>query len=463
MKQFVMCCIVLYLFCTQFCTQFRTQLTKRKIMEYHLFKRVIGKTEAGNPIKAWYYWYRDPETGRRIRKSCGTNKKPILLKREAEEYLEKLMEQKHGYLAIRGEAESVTIAKMAEAMFQDGSSYLKRRRGDGYIKEDRTLKEIKGYLDNFILKYYGRLKPEEIDPVVVDHDLMNINRSGSWRNRAVSILNWILDEAIWLKMIKNKPVLKYYKRNTKKKSILSQNELAALFPDDFDELARIWDKDNAVSNDGFMFGTLFALMVSTGLRNGEARAISPSQLILTDGERIAKMVGADGREAAAPMGETKNKIVYGIIIDRMYNQSDKIVMHLKKGDDEKNKKMRIEVMPEKTARYLRHWLSIRPICGDLLFPFQGHRLRGEYVMQRLERGLKNANIEAGNRILKPHSLRYTYNTKMRRRIPEEKLRAMMGHDYKGMTDYYTIINLAELQEQFLGLRDNSVAIDGFWG
>jgi hypothetical protein len=52
---------------------------------------------------------------------------------------------------------------------------------------------------------------------------------------------------------------------------------------------------------------------------------------------------------------------------------------------------------------------------------------------------------------------------MKRRIPEDKLRDMMGHDFKGMTDYYTIIDLAELHEQFLGLRDNSDAIDSFWG
>jgi integrase len=436
-------------------------------MKRHLFKREIGKTEKGDPINAWYYWYRDPKTGKQVKKSCGASKKPILTKREAESVIEKLEEQDREYLAMRAEVESVTIAKMAEAMFSEGSSYLKRRREEGYIKEEKTLKEIRGYLNNFILKNYGHLKPEQIDPVVVDHDLMNMGRSGSWRNRAASILDWILDEAIWLKMIKYKPVLKSYKRNIKKKSILSKNELALLFPDDFKKLAEIWhssygNRRHTESDEGFMFGTLFALMASTGLRNGEARAISPTQLILSDGQRIVKMVGADGREAVKPLGDTKKKIIYGILIDRMYNTADRVAMHLKKGDDV-NKKMRIEVIPEKTVRYIKHWLSIRPTEGDLLFPFQGHRLRGEYVLKRLERGLKNAGIETENRILKPHSLRYTYNTKMRRKIPEDKLRDMMGHDYKGMTDYYTIIDIAELEEQFTGLRDNSRAIDSFWG
>lgn len=443
-------------------------------MERHLFKRTIAVSENGKPVKAWYYWYYDPDNhGKRIRKSCGTSNKPVLSKSDAKMIIDNLAEKDREYLAIRAENESITIEKMAEAMFQDDSNYLRRRRSEGYIKEKITLREIRGFLKNFIVKKYGHLKPEEIDPVIVDNDLMTIERSSSWRNRAVSILNWILDEAVWLKMIRVKPQLKYYKRITKNKSILSQAELAICFPDDLNELSRIWDRKNEPSTEGFMFGTLFALMASTGVRNGEARAISPTQLVISDGKKIAKMVGADGREAVKPLGDTNDKIVYGLIIDRMYNQSDKIVMHLKKGDDEKNKKMRIEVIPEKTVRYLKHWLSIRPTDNslDLLFSFCGlikkkkgveRRLRGEYVMQRMEIGLKNAGIETENRILKPHSLRYTYNTKMKRKIPEDKLRQMMGHDYKGMTDYYTIINIADLQEQFLGLRDNSAAIDSFW-
>jgi integrase len=432
-------------------------------MERHLYKRTIAVNDKGEDVKAWYFWYYDPDTKKQVRKSCGTSKKPVLLRREAKAIIDKLAETDREYLAIRAENESITIAKMAEAMFKDDSNYLKRRRDEGYVKEKVTLREIKGYLKKFIVEKYGNLKPEEIDPVIVNNDLINTGKSSSWRNRATSILDWILDEAIWLKMIRIKPVLKYCKRTTKNKSILSQQELDILFPDNIDDVSKIWDREKADTAEGFMFGTLFALMVSTGLRNGEARAINPSQLILSDGKKIAKMVGSDGREAVNPLGETTEKIVYGLLIDRMYNQENKIAMHLKKGDDEKNKKMRIEVIPEKTVKYIKHWLSIRPTDTDLLFPFNGHRLRCEYVIQRFEKGIKNAEINTEGRILKPHSLRYTYNTKMRRKIPEEKLRAMMGHDYKGMTDYYTIINIAELEEQFLGLRDNIGAIDSFWG
>ena len=432
-------------------------------MERHLYRRTIGETDTKKPIRAWYYWYLDPATKKQVRKSCGTSKKPVLLKTEAKSIIDRLEEKDREYLAIRAEKESVTIGKMAAAMFQDNSDYVRRRREKGFIKDEATLREIQGHLKNFIVKNYGHLKPEEIDPVVVDNDLIRMERSNSWRNRQVSILNFILNEAVWLKMIKYKPVLGNYKFKKGKKSILTREEMDTLFPADFDELSRIWDRKEVVSTDGFMFGVIFALITSTGLRSGEARAISPSQLILTDGVKIANMVGPDGREAADPLGKTKRKIVYGLVIDRMYNYAGKIVTHLKKGDEEDNPKLRVAVIPEKTVRYLKQWLAISPLTGpqELLFSYDGRRIRAEYLEDRFAVGIKNAKINMANdRILTPHSLRFTYNTKMRRLIPGERLRLMTGHESEQMTDYYT---RTELEEQFITLRDSSRAIDNFWG
>ena len=445
-------------------------------MVRHLFRRKIGETETGKPIKAWYYWYYDPATKKRIRKSCGTSKSPVLLKRDADEVIERLAEHDREYLAMRAEKESVTIAKMAEFMFQEGSEYIKRRKEQGYVKHETTLKEIKGYLDSFIIEKFGHFKPEELDPVVVNQNLINMERSNSWRNRVVSILNFILDEAIWLKMIKYKPALLKYKQTQGKKSILSKNEMNELFPEDIDALSKIWNKKNDVTVDGYMFGTLFALIMSVGLRSGEARAIHPSQLIVTDGKSVERMLNSDGSENTEPFGKTKKKIVYGLIIDRMYNSANKIVMHLKKGTDE-NPKLRVTAIPEKTVKYLKHWISARPSePKSLLFSYQGNNksertpIRKEYLRYRFALAVKNAKIDMKigddlekTRKLTPHSLRFTYNTKMRRKISVEKLRPMMGHESEFMTDYYTVIDLAELEEQFIDLRGSSKAIDSFWG
>ena len=41
----------------------------------------------------------------------------------------------------------------------------------------------------------------------------------------------------------------------------------------------------------------------------------------------------------------------------------------------------------------------------------------------------------------PHSLRYTYVTRMRRYAPIELVRRIVGHTSEGMTEYYTPFEL----------------------
>jgi integrase len=174
------------------------------------------------------------------------------------------------------------------------------------------------------------------------------------------------------------------------------------------------------------------------------------------------MARPDGREQEKPLVTTKRKLVYGLVIDRMYNSAGTIVMHLKKGDNEEDPKLRVAVIPEKTVQYLKQWLAVRSLAGpqELLFSYDGRRIRPEYLEDRFAIGIKNAKIKMENgRVLTPHSLRFTYNTKMRRLIPGEKLRLMTGHESEQMTDYYT---RTMIEEQFFALRDNSRAIDNFW-
>jgi integrase len=304
---------------------------------------------------------------------------------------------------------------------------------------------------------YGDLKIEALEPVQVENDLIAMERSNSWRNRVTSILGFIYDEAIRNKMIKYKPVMRKFKRKPEhKKDILSGEEIALLFPDDFQALAKIWDRTGEETDEGFMFGTLYALMISTGLRSGEARAIHPEQLIVACDNRISPMLTPEGTENV-----TSGSAVYGLIIDRMYNSERKIVRHLKKGDEE-DPKFRVSIIPDKTIRYIRHWLMIRPmLVPELLFTFRGLRIQGKYLNTRMVDRIKNAGISLeNNRILTPHSLRYTYNTRMRRLIPGESLRMMIGHESENMTDYYTRL---ALEDDFLALNAHSTAINKFWG
>ena len=207
------------------------------------------------------------------------------------------------------------------------------------------------------------------------------------------------------------------------------------------------------SDEGFMFGTLFALILSTGLRSGEARAIHPEQVIVSCRGSLIPMV----KEGAVEAGT-----VYGLVIDRMINSDGDLVLHLKKGDEE-DPRLRVAVIPEKTVRYLKRWMMIRPAePADLLFfsPVRGNRLRRDELENVLSGALMNAGISTEERRLTPHSLRFTYNTRMRRLIPGETLRMMIGHLSEEMTDHYTRV---QVEEDFLALQDHTAAINRFWG
>jgi integrase len=420
-----------------------------------LYKRTI-KNESGKPVKAWYFWYYDPITQKQVRKSCGSGKKPVLTRREAEEVIATLEEQERTYTDIKGHAESVTIKSMAQTMYTPGSIYLKFKKEIGEEISDNSLDEIHRYLNNQIIPWYGTLKLEELDPVQIQNDLLAQDRSNSWRNRIICIIDSIFQEAVRNKMLKYKPPMERFKLSVKrKKDVLSSEELNVLFPEDFTSLARIWDNNQVETDTGFMFGTFYALMVSTGLRLGEARAINPIQLMVAQDNQIQPLVFQNGNANTL----ITDNAVYGLLIDRMFNDKKELVMKLKKGTKEEPK-FRVAILPNRTVRYIRQWIMIRPkLVSDLLFAYKGRRITQTMAEKRLHLGFSNARIPIAHRVLTPHSLRFTYNTRMRRLIPGESLRMMIGHISEKMTDYYTRL---AVEDDFLSLQSHSESINNFW-
>lgn len=58
--------------------------------------------------------------------------------------------------------------------------------------------------------------------------------------------------------------------------------------------------------------------------------------------------------------------------------------------------------------------------------------------------LKKAGIDTEGRKIVPHSLRYTYVTRMRRILPVEDVQRLAGHTSARMTQYYTRSSIPEL-------------------
>jgi integrase len=73
--------------------------------------------------------------------------------------------------------------------------------------------------------------------------------------------------------------------------------------------------------------------------------------------------------------------------------------------------------------------------------------------------MERAGIDVGRRWLVSHSLRHTYNTRMRNVLPETLLQYMIGHRSRTMTERYDQALPAETLGELMLVQEQ---IDGVW-
>jgi integrase len=130
-----------------------------------------------------------------------------------------------------------------------------------------------------------------------------------------------------------------------------------------------------------MFGTLFYVTVSVGLRSGEIRALHREQVSIANS---------------------------GLVIDRAIDDEGQIGP-LKKAT-EKDPRSRAVIIPEITLKMLARWLERTPECPGypgLVFSYHGKPVANYYILDRFRYGLQNTGIDCENRRLTVHCLRYT--------------------------------------------------------
>lgn len=388
-------------------------------MVKHLYQRTI--THNGKKIKAWYYWYYD-ENHKQIRKSCGQNGKPCLIKRDAQAYIESI---KDSDLLPQC---SITFNDFCSGMFDDGSKYLTKLHNKGTDFVEKTLKQKRIYLSIFLDKF-GNYRITDVDFGFIDNWLLEFKRSNSWRNNFLSVINAIYNELYIYRVIDRIPLIERYKRiDTKEKGILYPDEIKLLFPSDFERICDIWrigiDNDEQI----YSFATMIFTILSTGMRSGEIRALKESQFIRPD----------------------------VILINSMMDASENRVDHLKKGN-EKNKKWRIAILPEKAVKMIETMKSFNlPHNTDYFFEYHGEQVGAEFLNRHFKLVLNKNGIDHEGRNITIHSLRFTYNTMMRKEISEDDLRKMIGHTSKSMTDYY---DKSQATDYLPLLLENKAVID----
>jgi integrase len=234
------------------------------------------------------------------------------------------------------------------------------------------------------------------------------------------------------------PEFEPFKRNGRRQDTLSSEELTALFPYDEQELIEIWKRPDDMRKEppemALMFGTLFCVTVSAGLRSGEIRALHREQISIANN---------------------------GLVIDRAVDDRGEIGPLKKATDDDP--RSRAVIIPEITLRMLKRWLDRIPECPDypgLVFSYRGKPIANYYILDRFRFGLDRLKIDHETRRLTVHCLRYTYNTRMRTLLSEQVLREFVGHRSVSMTDHYDRPILLERLAAYQGVRPS---VEQFWG
>ncbi len=365
----------------------------------HLYQRTITKN--GKKIKAWYYWFYD-ENGKQVRKSCGQNGKPCLLKREAEAFIANLKDEE----LIDSSTKLVTFNDYCNGFYDPDSRFLKKQAARGFKYQENSLYQKRLYLNKFLL-VFGDVNVKEIRAGQIENWLIDMNCSNSVKNNILAVIDEIESELYSDGLIDFEIHVKHFKRNTKDKGILTIAEISQLFPSDYDELIKVWRvRTTEREQDIYSFATAIYTMLSTGMRSSEIRALQWNQFIRPD----------------------------AILINAMIDSNDNRVNRLKKWTDT-NKKWRATVLPDKTVKMIE-LLRLDKSDNDYVFVCMDKPLSTSFLLDHFKCVLKNNNIDCDSRNITIHSLRFTYNSLMRNEISGNDLRLMVGHTNERMTEYY---------------------------
>lgn len=362
----------------------------------HLFQRTI--TRKGKKIKAWYYWYYDAD-GKQIRKSCGQNGKPCTIKREAEAFLDSLNDKELT-------REKTTFNDFCKGFYSEDSFFIKKQIARGYKYQANTIYQKNLYLEKF-LKAFGSRFVTNITVGDIERWLIGLDCSNSVKNNIISMIDEIEGELYSIQLIDNPVHVRRFKRNTVEKGILTIQEIAKLFPVDYDDLISVWRiRSTERENDIYSFAAAIYTLLSTGMRSSEIRALQWNQFIRPD----------------------------AILINAMIDSNDERVNRLKKWSAD-NKRWRVTVLPDRTVKMIE-LLRLDKADDDFVFIYGDKPLSTWFLLDHFKCVLKKNGIDCDARNITIHSCRFTYNSLMKGEISGDDLRLMVGHTTEAMTEYY---------------------------
>ena len=360
---------------------------------------------------SWSFYFYD-ENGKRIFRKTDFEKNGEKKKceRYAKDYIKKYLEGEFSKPSLKKYVEKRNFFVWGKCKWIES----KNRHGKRFSKV--MARSRLGHLDNYILPKFGNIQLNKFTAGKTDDWLVSIPRANQTVNHIRNTLRIVFDQAKKDGLINDNPMLDVERMADKFEERLpfTLEETRLLFPKDEDELFKIW-KD-------YFWSSMFHLMLTTGIRSGEIRALQWKHIFWDRREiLIEKAVKREG-----VIGETKGK------------------------------GKRAAWLFSRTLDLLQKWHErSRPYEDAESLIYHGflndNILSTNAVCKEFKEGLAKSDIEPRGRT--PHCLRHTYNTLMlSAKIPLELIQFMVGHKDNRMTERYTHIGPIERLEQYKPMR-----------
>jgi integrase len=298
--------------------------------------------------------------------------------------------------------------------------------------------DCRRYLDQHILPKWGRLRLSQLTRPAIETWLIGLPLANQTRMHILYAFRVVLREAVDEKVLQASPLerVESLGRTSRERDVFSVAELRILFPQG--SLESVWGNQRT--------GLLFLILATTGIRSGEARALSWRQVLWTERALLVDRTVEGGSAGQGVIGPISSK----------------------KGG------AKIELLPSRTLAELTAWrdLSMWKEPEDLIFPGSGRGtpLAAATVTHALPRAIERLAREAkekqlpppivvGNRNLVAHSFRHTFTTVFRRNMPKPGLLPkLLGHHSEETTDIYDHPSIEALIQE---LEPARAAVEGF--
>ena len=298
-----------------------------------------------------------------------------------------------------------------------------RKKSSNKPFSDDVIKMKRGYLTNYLLVGYETTLLSDIKILQFEDWRSTLAISNSTKNGITTAMKQILNEAARDGIIADNPlnqIESLSEASEKPRDSLSIEEMKKLFPVNYDDAIMVWKEPK--------YYTLLFLMVSSGMRSGEVRALKWEDVLWKDS---------------------------GIVITKAIKNSGKV-------GTVKERKEKIVRLPQRTIELLKNWKDQSLATSDMDLIFYGKEtnqiMDRKTISTNFKKALDRAEVGQGKNLV-PHSLRHTFNSYMLTVLPTDVVRKFTGHSSEQMSKHYYH---PYLKEELKATEDYQDKIDSIW-